>query len=249
MANVQSGFGAVEIFEDFVGWEKPLLNTESVQYIGGLRIIGQGIEATDSGVVSLESDALNGVVQFTTTDESEHTVGITTPKMFDVALMAPIVAECRVRFEALDTQAFYFGFTDVNDNTEILQGTNISGATTTLTLTASDLCGFFISDELTDDEDWHMVYNGGTTTGETVSTSVDADDDAVAGEFQVLRLEIDNNGTARWLIDGVLKQTKAGAVSTTTDLACMAMVEAKTTTVETADLDYFYVKSSRDWTI
>lgn len=250
MATVQGGPGRVSIFEDFLGAEWTVAETadDSMQF-GALRVIGQGKEQTDSGVVVLESDALNGVAQLISTNEAEHSLGLTTAKCFDVAKMAPIVAEARVRFTDLDTKEFYFGFTDVNDDTAILEGGNIHGATTVVTLTASDLCGFHFSAEYTDDNDWHMAYNGGTTTGETTSTSIDADDDAVAGEFQILRIEIDPNGTARWYIDGVLKQTVEGAVSTTTDLACMAMVESKGSAVESVDLDYFMVEANRDWTV
>ena len=105
-----------------------------------------------------------------------------------------------------------------------------------------------MSAELTDDEDWHGVYNGGTTTGETTSTNVDLDDDAVAGDFQVLRLEVDSNGTARWYIDGDLKQTVTGAVSTSTDLAVLLMVEAKGSAIEAMDVDYVLIETNRDWT-
>jgi len=94
-----------------------------------------------------------------------------------------------------------------------------------------------------------MVYNGGTTTGETTSTSVDADDDAVAGEWQVLRLEIDTNGTARWYIDGVLKQTKTGAASTSVNMALILGVEAKGAAIENLDVDYLLVQANRDWTV
>ena len=105
-----------------------------------------------------------------------------------------------------------------------------------------------MSAELTDDEDWHMVYNGGTTTGETDSREIDADVDAVAGEYDVLRLEVAPNGTARWFINGALKQTVTGAVSTTAELAVIAMVEAKTAAIEYAWLDYVAIEANRDWT-
>ena len=150
-------------------------------------------------------------------------------------------------FEHL-SEEFYFGLTDVNDDTSILEGNNLHGASTTITLTASDLCGFLLSAELTDDEDWHMVYNGGDTTGQTTSTSIDADVDAVAGEYDVLRLEVAPNGTARWYINGALKQTVTGAVSTSTDLAVIAMVEAKSAAIEYAWIDYIAIEANRDWT-
>jgi len=254
MAEVHGANGRIEMFEDFLAGEDIIANTAVGRSFGGsgFRVIGQGAEATDSGITVLESDGLNGVGVFTTTDEADHTIGLTTGLVFDVGKMAPITAEIRVQFADLDTKEFYFGFTDVNGDTAILEGENVSADASDallVNLHASDLCGFFLSAEATDDEDWIMVYNGGTTTGETTIASIDADDDAVAGEFQILRLEIANNGTARWYIDGVLKQTVTGAISTSTDVGLLAMVEAKTAAIEYAYVDYISVSANRDWTV
>ena len=247
----QASKGRIEIFEDFIGGEDIVANTAASRTFGtaGLRVIGQGIAETDSGIVLLESDGLNGVGRLTTTNEDAHSIGLTTATMFDVAKMGTIVLEARVQFENLDTKEFYFGLTDVNDDTTIIEGGTMVGNGTTMTLTASDLCGFYLSAELTDDEDWHAVFNGGTTTGETDSTELDLDDDAVAGEFDVLRLEVGNNGTARWFVNGVLKKTQAGAVSTTTDLAVLLMVATYGAAIETVDVDYISITANRDWTV
>ena len=252
MATVQSECGRIRIFEDFEGAECPVADTLLPQQIGKLRLCGESIEDADVGATSQEADpCLNGVLRLTTSDENNHSICLTTAKIFTPSLNGTMVAECRVQFDDLDTKEFFFGFSDENDDDQGCEGDIIHGVTTTITLTASDLCGFLLSSELDDDEDWHMVYNGGTTTGETVSTSVDADVDAVAGEYNILRVEIDTNGTARWYIDGVLKQTVEGAVSTTsTDLfAAQAIIEVKDTAgPEYADIDYFLVEASRDWT-
>ena len=247
----QASKGRIEIFEDFIGGEDIILNSAASRNFGssGLRVIGQGIAENDSGIVVLESDGLNGVGRLTTTNEDAHSCGLTTAKMFDVAKMGTIVLEARVQFENLDTKEFYFGLTDVNDDTTIIEGGTMVGNGTTMTLTASDLCGFYLSAELTDDEDWHAVFNGGTTTGETDSTELDLDDDAVAGEFDVLRLEVGNNGTARWFVNGVLKKTQAGAVSTSTDLAVLLMVATYGAAIETVDVDYISITANRDWTV
>ena len=247
----QASKGRIEIFEDFIGGEDIIANTAATRTFGtaGLRVIGQGIEVADSGIVLLESDGLNGVGRLTTTNEDAHSIGLTTATMFDVGKMGTIVLEARVQFENLDTKEFYFGLTDVNADATILEGGTMVGNGTTMTLTASDLCGFYLSAELTDDEDFHAVFNGGTTTGETVSTSLDLDDDAVAGEWDVLRLEVGNNGTARWFVNGVLKKTQAGAVSTSTDLAAILMVAAYGNAIETADVDYIHITANRDWTV
>ena len=246
----QSGYGKISIFEDFLAGEDIVAATAVGRAFGGsgLRVIGQGSEDTDSGITVGESDGLNGVGILTTTDEDAHSCGVTTGKVFDVGKMAPINIECRVQFPDLDTKAFYFGLTDVNDDTTILEGNNLVASGTSLTLSASDLCGFLIDAEATDDEDWIMVYNGGTTSGETTIANIDADNDAVAGEYDILRLEVAINGTARWYINGVLKQTVTGAVSTSTDLAVLAMVEARSAAIEYAWIDYIAIEANRDWT-
>tara|TARA_R100000306_G_scaffold50817_1_gene47893 strand:- start:12326 stop:12919 length:594 start_codon:yes stop_codon:yes gene_type:complete len=197
----------------------------------------------------LESNGLNGVGVLTTTNEDAHSCGVTTGLVFDAGKMGTLVAECRVQFPDLDTKAFWFGFTDVNSDTTILEGNQLVASGASLTLSASDLCGFLLDSEATDHEDWIMAYNGGTTSGETTIASIDADDDAVAGEFQILRLEVDPNGTARWYIDGVLKQTKAGALATGTDVGLLAMIEARSAAIEYAWLDYVSVTANRDWTV
>jgi hypothetical protein len=246
----QSGKGRIELFEDFAGNEHPIALTTAYGNFGQFRVVGDGVAETDSGIVLQESDGLSGVGRLTVTDEDKHACGIATALMFDVGLMGTIVAECRVRFADLDTKDFFFGLSDVNADDISLEDDVLSGATTTITLTASDLCGFYLCSELTDDEDWHMVYNGGTTTGQTTSTSIDADDDAVAGEFQILRLEVAPNGTARWYIDGELLQTQTGAVSTSVDMGVICVVgnKANTSTTEDADVDYVLVRANRDWT-
>ena len=246
----QTGYGRIKIFEDFLAGEDIVAATAATRAFGGsgLRVIGQGIAEADSGITVGESDGLNGVGILTTTNEDAHSVGLTTGKVFDVAKMAPINIECRVQFPDLDTKAFYFGLTDVNTDTAILEGENLVAAGATLTLTASDLCGFLLDAEATDDEDWIMVYNGGTTTGQTTIASIDADNDAVAAEWDILRLEISINGTARWYVNGVLKQTVTGAVSTSTDLAVMAMIETRAASNEYAWIDYIAIEANRDWT-
>ena len=243
----QSDRGRIELFYDFFS-EDNIANTAETRQLGPFIVGGQGSAEVDAGVPSI-SGVLSGAGRITTTNEDNHTTLVGTNIAFDVGLMGPLVAEARVQLDNLDTKEVFFGFTDIDPNTLSIETDVMTGGTATLTLTASDICGFFLSAELTDDEDWHMVYNGGTTTGETVSTSVDADDDAVAGEWQVLRLEIDTNGTARWYIDGVLKQTKTGAASTSVNMALILGVEAKGAAIENLDVDYLLVQANRDWTV
>lgn len=252
MATIQSGKGRIRIFEDFEGAECPVADTLSPQAIGKLRLCGETIADADVGATSQEADpCLNGVLRLTTSDENNHSICLTTAKIFTPSLNGTMVAECRVQFDDLNTKEFFFGFSDENDDDQGCEGDIIHGTGTTLTLSASDLCGFLLSSELTEDEMWHCVYNGGTTTGIVLSTTVESGIDAVAATYDILRVEIDPNGTARWYINGVLEQTTAGAVSiTSTDLfAAQAIIEVKDTAgAETADIDYMLVEANRDWT-
>jgi hypothetical protein len=244
----QSGPGQIVLWCDFAQ-EDNIANTAESRLIGDFTVGGQGNAETDSGIPTLNADALGGVGVLTTTDEVDHTIAVGTPIMFDVDLMGPIIAEARVRFGDLDTKEVFFGFTDIDINTVSVQTDICHGASTTVTLTASDICGFLLSAELTDDEDWHTVYNGGTSSGVTASGSLDADDDAVAGEWQVLKMEIFPNGTVSFYIDEALIRTVTGAVSTSVDLNCMLALEAKTAAIETLDVDYLMVTAQRDWTV
>ena len=232
----QSGPGVIEIFEDFVGAEWIVANTAASGQIGSLRVIGDGIAETDSGVVNLESDGLSGVAQLTTTNEDKHACGIATPIMWDVALMGTLVLEARVRLPAEANRAVFIGFSDVNSDDLSLEDDLIHGNGTTTTLTASDLVGFHYSSEYTNADAWHTAYNGGTSTGETTSTSIECTgEDAVAGDFQVFRVELAPNGTAFFYIDGkpagnsasVKASGIAGACSTSVDMAAMVVVESR----------------------
>ena len=245
----QSGNGRICLFEDFFA-EDNIAHTAASRPLGQFTVSGQGCAEVDSGIPTLihATDSLSGVGVMTTTDEVDHTILIGTPVAFDVGLMGTIVAETRVQFVDLDTKEVFFGFTDVDPEALGLQAAVLTGATETLTLTASDICGFYLSAELTDDEDWHTVYNGGTTSGETDSTALDSSDDAVAGEWQVLRLELFPNGTVSYYIDGVLIRTVAGAVSTSVDLSLILALDAKTAAIEIMHVDYLSVEANRDWT-
>jgi|TARA_Y100000296_G_scaffold12590_2_gene14615 hypothetical protein len=249
----QSDRGKIELFNDFftgidISGVADNSTTRTFYNLGDFRLFGDGISEIDSGALAIGSDELSGVVRLTTTNEDKHGAVLGTELAFNVGLMGPIVVEARVRFNNLDTKDAFIGLSDTVGDDLAFEDDMITGASTTLTLTASDLVGFYLCAELTDDEDWHGVYKGGSTTGETTSTSVDLDDDAVAGEFQVLRLEVDTNGTARWYIDGTLKQTVVGAVSTSTDVGVVCGVQAKGAAIEEMDVDYLLVQANRDWT-
>ena len=242
----QSGPGKIRLFNDFFGVGDTLALTADTADLGDFYAGGEGFEDADAGIAG--KDALSGVVTITSANTDADTTFIGTHIGFDVGLMGPITLETRVQLPDLDTKEIFFGLTSILSVDEQLEDIVINASGTSITMPA-DLAGFYLSDELTDDEDWHGIYSGGTASASTTTTGVDLDDDAVAGEGQVLRLEVAPNGTCRWYIDGVLKQTVTGAVSTTTDYAVVLAAGANTTQLNIFDVDYILVEANRDWTV
>ena len=242
----QSGPGKIRLFNDFFGVGDTLALTADTADLGDFYAGGEGFEDADAGIAG--KDALSGVVTITSANTDADTTFIGTHIGFDVGLMGPITLETRVQLPDLDTKEIFFGLTSILSVDEQLEDIVINASGTSITMPA-DLAGFYLSDELTDDEDWHGIYSGGTASASTTTTGVDLDDDAVAGEWQVLRLEVAPNGTCRWYIDGVLKQTVTGAVSTTTDYAVVLAAGANTTQLNIFDVDYILVEANRDWTV
>ena len=247
--NHQGEPGRIRLFNDFHAPD-PIAGTAEIRQFGDFLVAGQGTAEVDSGIPTI-AGFLSGAGRLTTTDQAEHAILVGTEVAIDVGLMGTVVLEVRVQLENLDTKEVFIGFTDIAPSVLSIEVDVIAAATQTLTLTASDICGFYLSAELTEDEMWHAAFNGGATTGVTSSVANELGVDAVAGEWQILKLEMTpDKGTARWYIDGVLKKTVIGAVSITTDLSGILAVEAKgAAAVQTIDADYLLMKGNRDWTI
>ncbi len=247
----ESGPGKIRLWNDFTGVPNLLAETTDVIILGDFFAGGEGIEDTDAGVATLAGPS--GILRVTGANTDADTTFVGTNIMFDVALMGTIVLEARVQLPDLDTKEIFFGITSILTIDEQLEDIVINSSATVLTLVA-DLAGFYFSDELTASAtEWHGIHAGGTTADGATAADVNlgtADNaNPTAGEWQQLRLEVDTNGTVRWFINGVLKQTVQGAVSTTTDVAAVFACAANTTQLVIADLDYFLVVANRDWTV
>ena len=248
----QGGPGKVIYFDDFTGGAEAALAATNAPPLdignSTFELVGQGIADTDSGGV-LQPAPMSSIL-LTATNELEHAAGLNSRSVcFDVGLQGLIVMEARIQQAALTTKAVFVGFSDVQTDLAILQGAIISGATATLTLSASDLVGFLMASELTDAADWHGVYNGGSAAGDTVADNLDFGTDAVAATWQILRLELEIDGTVRWYVDNILQQTIVGAVSTTVDLAFNLICEEKVTGNASVEVDYVRIIANRDWTV
>ena len=246
----QSGYGKICLFNDFCGPEIPVANAVAYgttaggcnYYLGDYRVVGDLVE-TDTGILGLAKTG--GWVRIGGNNENGKGAAVCTETVFHPGLMGTLACEARVEHRIVTTTSSFVGFcgTIADDVAEPL-----TSVTVTHTLTAADICGFVFDSQLTS-QLWHCCYNGGATTGATSSLVTVSDVGPTAAASQVLRVEIDPDGTARWYIDGDLKKTVTGAVSTTALQGALVGAWGTTTTATDIDCDYLAVEANRDWTV
>jgi len=255
MATVQSGPGRIRLFNDFFcGLDQTDIadnsTTPDLEMAGPFIVFGEGTIEVDSGLIHL--NVLSGAVRFTSTATADDPICVGTYNCFKPELNAPILLEARLQVADVDTKRIFFGLTDADDGTNkkllSIEDDIFTATGTTIVPEASDYVGFYFSSELDDDEDWHVMFRGGTVTQSLTTTASDLDTEAVAGDWQILRLEVDPNGTARWYIDGILLKTQVNACATDVALGVVLGVEG-TAGSEDMDVDYLLVEANRDWTV
>jgi hypothetical protein len=247
----QSGTGKIRLFNDFTALTTLVANTTDFEPLGDFYAGGEGIEDNDTGVAPSTTAPLSGSVTMTGGNTDADTTFIGTHLMFDVALMGPLVLETRLQFPDVDTKEVFVGFTSILTVDEQLEDIVINASATAVTCVA-DLVGFYMSDELTASAtEWHGIHAGGVTadgaTAANVNLGTSNNATITAGEWQILRLEVDPNGDTRWFVNGDLKQTVAEACSTTSNLAACVAFAANTTELVVGDIDYILVEANRDW--
>ena len=247
----EAGPGKIRLFNDFAGVGGLLALTADTGQLGDYYNGGEGIEEADGGVAGV--DALSGVIRLTSSVTDVDTSFVGTHICFDVGLMAPIVLEARVQLVDLDAKELFFGLTSILTVDASLEDIIKNSSATVVTMPA-DQAAFYFSDELTASAtEWHGMYNGGSAAASL--TVADANlgtagsNNPTAGEWQVLRLQVDNNGTVEWFINGGSVQKVVGAVSTTTNFAVCLAAAANSAEVAVIDCDYLKVTSNRDWTV
>lgn len=243
----QSGEGRIRIIEDFLGGvDVEVSNTDAIKtaaaFAGPFAMYGSLAE-TDCGLILLGK--ASGYARLTGTNEDGYGLAIGTEVSISPALNGTIIVEARVEHQALTARDTFIGLVATAAD-DIAEPVACSGTTITKVCACT---GFLLSSELTASTTWHMPYILASDTTQT-STNVASSQIAVAAESDILRLEVDINGAARWFINGKLEQSiGAGLAATTTTLmAAIIGTFGTTTTVSDVDIDYLMVDINRDWT-
>jgi len=242
----QSGVGRIRLFDDFAGPEIPVGNAEAAttpgHLIGPFKVTGSTHD-TDSGVVSLaKASGYAQLLSSATADGDGVFVG--TEVSISPELNGTIIVEARLEMAALTARCVFVGLMSANadESKEPITSTG-----TTITKVVPCL-GFVFDSQLTATY-WHMPYILAADATQT-STTVVSSQVPVLAESDILRLEVDNDGSARWFINGKLEQSVgAGLAATPATLQAAGVgVWSTTTTVGSVDVDYLLVDFNRDWT-
>jgi len=243
MATVQSGPGVIKLhFEGATGnWPIALTNASAM---AGDFILSGHLLDTDTGITRISKTG--GWCRLVGANEDGKGIALGTGIGFSPVLNGPMSFEARLETSAITARTIFLGFCSASaeDIAEPLTST-----ATTYTPVAASYAGWWFDSQLTASTKWHMPHYGGTTACSVTSTATIAPDTLTLAESVVLRVEIDPNGTARWYINGVLRQTVVGAVSTTTLLAAFVGVFGTTTTEVDLDINYVDFEAFRDWTV
>jgi len=215
----------------------------------GVRIHGQGIAETDSGVTVAftATDGKGPVASLITTDEDAHTavlsVGTGTTPVFQADQNGTYVVDALVSLSGdLLTRALVCGFcgsaADALDPIMTYSGTTISFAATV----GDDVAALAYSSELTSASTWMAPHDKGNanasiaTTATGVNTGITV---ATAGTYQRLRVECDANGTVRMFVDKVLAATHVAALDTDEEMHPILYVESTDAATKTVLVRHF----------
>ena len=233
-------WGVETDFRDGAG--KAVANTDGTTTIpgSGLRVYGQGVVETDSGLVA-QSAAEGGIVgRMTTTNEAAHLAAIG----LDAGVMQPdqhrlLVVDAELtHVSAITNRAMFIGF--LGTAADALDPA-VTGSTTTATLVQDDLAGLWFDTGLTDGDRLWGVHNKSNAAA-TQDLTADGDtstDIAAAGTYQRFRVEINSDGDMTCFVDKSVVYTQSAALDTDEEVTPVLYIESNTTSTASMDVRRF----------
>lgn len=228
-------------FRDQAGKAVADTAAEAIVPGSGLRIFGQGIAETDSGLVVQTAGEGGNLGRMTTTDEDAHTIAIG----MEAGVMQPdqhqlLVVDCSVtHVSAITLRSMFCGF--IGTAADALDPA-VTGSTTTATLVQDDLAGLFFDVGFTDGDRYFAVHNkSDEAASQSISTgSRDTGVDvAAAGTFQRLRVEINAGGDMVAFIDKTQVFSLADALDADEECSPVLYLESTSTATKSMDVRRF----------
>jgi hypothetical protein len=244
-----SFMGYFHDFRDFVG--EPLADTDAVLIVpgSGLRIFGQGLAETDSGLVVV-TGAAGPYAEVTTTDEAEHLVALSFGTRTGDALWFQPDSQGVMAIEALVSMKtaitlrnFFIGW--IGTAVDALDPP-ATGLTTTITLIQDDLAGLFYDARLTAASTLCAIHNKSDEAADTtVAATTTGEVFPAAGVAVRLRVEIDRAGTMYCFKDRALIATVASALDVDEEVAPVLLVGSTSSAIKVMNVNWVKVWGRR----
>ncbi len=196
-------FGVFEDFRDQSAAAAVSGTGAEVILPSGVRVFGQGIAETDSGLAVQTAGEGGNVGRMTTTDEDAHTIAIGG----EAGIMQPdqhklLVVEAEVaQVSAITLRGGGIGFVGAAADAF---DPPLTFATTTATLVLDDLGLLHFSAEYTDADRWYVAHNKSDAAASQDVSAGGRDtgvDHAAAGTYERLRVEVNADGDMTCFID------------------------------------------------
>jgi hypothetical protein len=221
-------------FRDGVG--KAVADTAATATIAGsgIRVFGDGIAETDSGlVIAIAEDGPIGTL--TVTDEVSHIaalgVGITTSVPFQPDSHGPLVVDALVAMSsALTLRRFFMGFVGTAADALI---SPVTGSTTTITLVQDDLAGLMFDVGLTNADGLFAPSNKSDAAATQTAASCDTSTDfPAAGTYARFRVQISAAGRMTCFMNKAQIFDLAAALDVDEEVAPVLLIGSTSTAVK-----------------
>ncbi len=243
----QGSFGRLRVFEDFLGFapaSAAAVPTADVSIDMG----NIAYTCNNEGTNTLTVDEPGGVLAMTT-DTADDDNAVLWAGPFKPA-DGGVVMEVRFKTADILLNCIWCGFTETLHQTG-LPMVPAEYDTTTLTVNGSGGMAGMLWDPDGTANDWRAVAGdaGAVASGLTTATGTLSLNDAVNDEWDVVRVEIDVNGDAKILHEGlVIDEVSACVTASDLQYACF-IIENRSSAASTVEVDYFYAEGGRDWTV
>lgn len=261
MAVTQSGFGSVEILEDFPTRYDVNSSTSVTTFVPGTGQfnIGQvGYVSVNEGTIGYTVDEANGVLAITTDsgddDNAGLYTGVATPNV-----CGPLIHESRSKFNSATLSALFVGFTETLALDTPVMPIEFATATMTYNGTGQVLGALLDVDATTDDfratagDAGAVVGTNYGTNAALASAGVRASETITADEWYIIRTELSQEGVGEVYVghkgrglDLILRATGLPVVN---PLFFLSMFENRSAAARIWEVDYHYSRYSRDWEV
>ena len=244
----QSEYGVIEVWDDFLGPDNDLTWGLGTVKVGNLGFVSVNASGSNLGTFEWTVDEPGGIVAITThaTDNDNAALMAGTFRPAD----GGIIMEARFKQADVTTGAIYCGFTEtLNLATPVMPA---EFATATMSYNGSGgMVGCVWDPDATTNRWKALAGDGGSVSSNASANGEDdnASGDAVNDQWEIVRVEIGPDATARIYHDEILIDTIASAITAGDKFYAVLMIENRSAAANTLEVDYFHARGYRDWSV